>query len=123
MKCPYCDNDVPAGVNTCPACGANVPNNSTPAQAAQNVQGAQQIAPSGKSANTATILSCLIVGVGQMYLGQVAKGVVMLVASIILAALTGGISGAVTWIIGMVDAYKIGKKMEAGHSVGPWEFF
>ncbi|MBP5638354.1 MAG: hypothetical protein J6X55_02675 [Victivallales bacterium] len=58
-----------------------------------------------------------------MYLGQVGKGCVILLVSMILGVCTGGASGLVTWIIGMVDANRIGKKLEAGQSVGPWEFF
>ena len=126
MKCPYCDNEVPNGVTSCPSCGAAVANTApaTPdAQQPPYQQQPGQISGNGKSASTATLLSCLITGLGQMYLGQVGKGVVMLIGSVILSVCTGGFSGLVTWIIGMVDANKIGKKIEAGHSVGPWEFF
>ena len=73
------------------------------------------IPPSGKSASTALILSCLIAGLGQIYLGQTLKGLIIL-------ALTCA-TGPIGWIVGMIDAYSIGKKLEAGQSVGEWEFF
>ena len=85
----------------------------------------KMITPSGstKSPTTATILSCLIVGVGQMYLGQSLKGVVMLAAAIVLGFFTFGLLSLPIWIAGMIDANKIGKKLQAGRSVGEWEFF
>lgn len=58
-----------------------------------------------------------------MYLGQVLKGVVILLATIVIGALTAGVGSIVIWIIAMIDASKIGKKLEAGQSVGEWEFF
>lgn len=86
------------------------------------------IQPNGKSASTAMWLSCLLVGAGQMYLGQVAKGIIILVVGILLSLLTeeagaGGIGGIIVLIIAMSDAYKQGKKMENGESIGQWTFF
>lgn len=83
------------------------------------------VTPSGspKSATTATILSCVIVGLGQMYLGQVLKGLVLLVSAVVLGVFTAGILAIPIWIIGMIDGNKIGKKLEAGQPVGQWEFF
>ena len=45
-----------------------------------------------KSPLAASLLSLLVVGLGQMYLGQVAKGILMLIIALILGALTSGIS-------------------------------
>ena len=63
-----------------------------------------------------------------MYLGQVYKGIALLASAIILNLVTMGITGIAIggipiWIIAMIDANKIGKKIEAGQSVGEWEFF
>lgn len=85
--------------------------------------GQKTIQPSGKSASTAVLLTCLITGLGQMYLGQVLKGVVILLAAIVIGVATAGVGAPVIWIVAMVDASKIGKKLEAGQSVGEWEFF
>ena len=73
------------------------------------------IHPSGKSASLALLLSCLIAGIGQIYLGQTLKGLVILAVTFV--------TGPIGWVIGMIDAYLIGKKLEAGQSVGEWEFF
>ena len=69
------------------------------------------------------LLSLLIVGLGQMVVGQVAKGVAILLGSIILAALTFGLSVLVTWPLAAIDAYMIANKLRHGRPVGKWEFF
>ena len=122
--CANCGQAVNANQAICLGCGCALTqlpgvNN------AQNVQNAGQkkIQPSGKSASTATILSCLVVGLGQMYLGQILKGIVMLLGAMVIGAVTVGAAALPIWIIAMVDANKIGKKLEAGQSVGDWEFF
>lgn len=66
---------------------------------------------------------CLIAGLGQMVLGQVTKGVMILIGSMVVAVLTAGISIFVTWPLGGIDAYLIAKKLKNGQSVGEWECF
>ena len=66
---------------------------------------------------------CCIAGLGQMILGQVIKGVVILIGSMIAAVLTAGVSILVTWPLGGIDAYLVAKKLKDGRSVGQWDFF
>jgi len=73
-----------------------------------------------KSAILAAVISLIIPGVGQMYLGQMTKGIIILAASILLSCI--GV-GFVVWIVGVVDAYLIGQKLEQGQSVGDMQFF
>ena len=58
-----------------------------------------------------------------MYLGQAGKGLVLLVVALLIGAATAGFSAPVFWIVGMIDAHKIGNKLANGHSVGEWECF
>jgi len=61
-----------------------------------------------KNAGLAAVLSFLIIGVGQIYNGQVGKGITMLVVAIILAITIIGLIGTlIIWIYGIVDAYQI----------------
>ncbi|MBE6406057.1 MAG: hypothetical protein E7040_08555 [Lentisphaerae bacterium] len=76
-----------------------------------------------KSVGTAQILACLIPGLGQIYNGQVVKGIVIILANIILASATFGISGIVILILAVIDAGNIAKKLNEGRTVGEWEFF
>jgi TM2 domain-containing membrane protein YozV len=61
-----------------------------------------------KSAGFALLLSLLICGVGQMYNGQVAKGILMLIGCAVLWIV---LLGWVIWIWSMVDAYQTAKAM------------
>jgi len=46
-----------------------------------------------------------------MYLGQVKKGIVLLIGAIILSGITYGTLALPIWIAVMVDAYRIGRKL------------
>jgi TM2 domain-containing membrane protein YozV len=82
-----------------------------------------QIHPSDppKNAIIAAVLSLLLFGgVGQMYLGQTKKGVIIIVASILLACV--GI-GFLIPFIGAVDAYMMAEKLQKGESIGDMQWF
>jgi len=85
----------------------------------------KKILPSNppKKPMVAAVLAFLLTGLGQVYLGQVHKGIALFIAGTIIGAITFGIACPVMFVISTVDAYKIAKKLEAGNSVGPWEFF
>lgn len=89
----------------------------------QRDPGYDMVQPEGKSAVTACLLSLVLVGLGQMYLGQAAKGLLMLLGAVVIGAVTLGVATVLIWIIAAVDAYKIGKKLEDGYPVGKWEWF
>jgi eukaryotic-like serine/threonine-protein kinase len=65
-------------------------------------------------------------GFGQMYNGQVFKGLCALGLTIFMAATTGG-GFCVAWplmnTVFAIDAYSIASKRRKGRSVGTWEFF
>ncbi|WP_350343907.1 hypothetical protein PRVXT_000269 [Proteinivorax tanatarense] len=76
-----------------------------------------------KSSATATLLSCFVPGVGQIYLGQTAKGLAWLGGSVLLTTMTAGLAAIPIWIAVMVDANLIGQKLQKGQPVQQWEFF
>lgn len=71
-----------------------------------------------KNPTTATILSFFIMGLGQIYNGQIGKGIMFIVLYIISIALMfvliGFITTPILWIWGMVDANKSAKKVNEG---------
>ena len=71
----------------------------------------------------AFVLSLIIIGMGQVYLGQVAKGLVLLACAIFLGFATFGVAAVIIYVISAVDVYKIGQKLKSGTSIGQWEFF
>jgi len=71
----------------------------------------------------AVILSLLLVGLPQMMMGQIAKGLLLLVSAVVIGALTLGAGAIVVWIIAAIDAAAIASKLESGKKVGDFEFF
>lgn len=61
-----------------------------------------------KSPGVALVLSLIICGAGQMYNGQVGKGIAMLLGCIFLWII---LLGWIIWIWSMVDAYQVAKRM------------
>ncbi|MDP6494466.1 MAG: hypothetical protein QGI09_03390 [Dehalococcoidia bacterium] len=68
-----------------------------------------------KNPTTATILSFFIAGLGQVYNGQIGKGIVFIVLYVISLVLmfvvVGFITTPILWIWGMVDANNSAKKI------------
>lgn len=90
------------------------------------MQSTEQISPSNppKDPIIAAVLSFLLFGgVGQIYLGQQKKGIILIVATIVLSCVTVGTVGWVVWLVGAYDAYVIGTRLKEGKTVGDMEFF
>ena len=85
--------------------------------------GPGSIKPAGQSAGMACFLSIILVGLGQIYLGQTAKGLLMLLGAIVIGVVTAGVGAAVAWLIAVADAYTLGKKLANEVPIGKWEFF
>ena len=68
-----------------------------------------------KNPGVAAVLSFFICGLGQIYNGQIFKGLIMIVCYAIswwlMFVLIGFITTPVLWIYGMYDAYKKAEKM------------
>lgn len=71
-----------------------------------------------KSAGVAAVLSALWSGLGQIYNGQIAKGIIlMLVQSVnvlLMFVLVGFLTYPVVWIYGIWDAYTTAEKINSG---------
>lgn len=76
-----------------------------------------------KSPGTATLLSCLFSGVGQIYLGQTLKGITIILVAIFLGSISVGSLALAINILSMIDANMIGNKLLRGQPVKQWEFF
>ncbi len=68
-----------------------------------------------KNPTTATILSFFIMGLGQIYNGQIGKGVMFVILYVIswvlMWVVVGFITTPILWIWGMVDANKSAKRI------------
>ncbi len=70
-----------------------------------------------KSPGLAAVLSFFFCGLGQIYNGQILKGLVFLVAYFISWAMMWIVIGFITtpimWIWGIVDAYRVAQRINA----------
>lgn len=70
-----------------------------------------------KSPGLAAVLSFFICGLGQIYNGQILKGLVFVVAYLIswlmMWIVIGFITTPIMWIWGIVDAYHVAQKINA----------
>jgi len=129
MFCPNCGKEIPDGSKFCQYCGAKL--SLTGESEGGQVQSvlseeeqkkrtyeeelirakAQQSAKVGtKSPGVAVVLSALWVGIGQIYNGQIGKGVLFIIlygVSVLLIFVGIGIvTTPILWLIGVIDAYK-----------------
>lgn len=58
-----------------------------------------------------------------MYLGQVGKGVAILLAAMGSYFIVPILGSLVICVFATVDAYQVGATLRAGKPVGKWEFF
>ena len=99
---------IAAGVST--ASAAVAPATQAPAVVRQVV-----IVKTEKSPALAAVLSFLICGLGQIYNGQIGKGILFFIAFVISSAaiwiVIGFLSTPALWIWGIVDAYKTAEEL------------
>lgn len=84
-----------------------------------------QIQPTQPPKNpiVAAILSLILLGgVGQLYLGQQKKGLI-LIAAWVIGICTGGILSVIVQVLGAVDAYMLAEKLQKGTAIGDMEWF
>lgn len=75
-----------------------------------------------KNPGLAAVLSFLIAGLGQIYNGQFAKGIIFIIVYffswLLMFVLIGFITTPILWIWGMYDAYKVAERHNKRISTG-----
>lgn len=134
MFCSGCGRAMSATDQFCPGCGrqtgTGAPTSTLASTAGTAVAPAQQTMPhptqapqqiivvrSLKSPGAAAVLSFFWAGLGQIYNGEIGKGIVFmllyLVSAFLMFAVIGFLTTPILWIFGMVDAYKTAEKINA----------
>lgn len=71
-----------------------------------------------KNSGLAAVLSFFFTGLGQIYNGQIGKGVLFMIVQtinfLLMFVIIGFITAPIFWIWGMVDAYKTAEKINKG---------
>ena len=122
--CENCGNPLGENTTYCESCGAKV-GNADPA-IATSISGNQRTVPVQTDQETARvqkknplialILSLIITGVGQIYNGQVRKGVILLVVFFIVIIIFWPLA-LIVWLFGMYDAYATAGKINNGDRI------
>ena len=115
MKCEKCDFEFKDNnVKFCPSCGA-------PTSQDTQLNDPNLIVNGDKNPILAAILSFLIIGLGQIYLGLTKKGIILFIAGFVSGILTLFIIGWILWLIvwgyAIYDAYNSANKMNNGIGV------
>ncbi len=104
--CPHCGAQVDPAAEICPKCGVRIKQPPAP-----------QIADR-KNPGLAAVLSFLFTGLGQIYNGQIGKGIAFLIIGIItwvtVLFLIGIILVPIWWIYNIYDAYNTAKEINMG---------
>lgn len=131
-KCPKCQTVAAIDAPVCVICGHQFRTQFTanqgtpdPTQAFTPIQPQQPYGypvQNSHSPGIAALLTFVLLGAGQMYNGQVAKGFLFLATAILFGCLFWPIS-LVIWVVGLVDAIMVGDKKQKGQFIDQWQFF
>lgn len=120
MYCPDCGAEVPYGAKFCPSCGCAVGDqDSSPGPASyggyKSPDYQSKVYVNKKSEGLALVLSLLIPGLGEIYVGESGKGAAILVANILcwilgIWLLFPFIICVALWIYAMYDSYMLAKQ-------------
>jgi TM2 domain-containing membrane protein YozV/RNA polymerase subunit RPABC4/transcription elongation factor Spt4 len=109
--CANCGNKIDKKAEICPECGVRQPGATT----------YQQPIYQQKNPGIAAVLSALWVGFGQIYNGEIAKGIVLMglyfISVLLIFVFIGIVTTPILWIFGIYDAYNTANKINAGEVV------
>ena len=120
MFCPNCAAQVADTAETCSNGGHGLRQAAGYPAKQQMSQPSVIVVRSEKSAGLAAVLSFFWCGLGQIYNGQIGKGIIMgglyLVSFFLIFIIIGIITTPILWIWGMIDAYKTAENINRAMS-------
>lgn len=103
--CSNCGNEIDEKAEICPKCGVRV----------KSIPITTSISIEKKSSGIAAIASFLFPGLGQVYNGEIGKGIMFVIIGIIFAllmfVLIGFILYPLFWVYNIYDAYKTAERI------------
>jgi TM2 domain-containing membrane protein YozV len=110
--CINCGEEIDTRAEICPKCGVRV------APPPASVQPPQPVITERKNEGIAAVLSFIFVGLGQIYNGQIGKGIMFIIVGVVcvvlMLVLIGFLLYFVLWVYNIYDAYNTAKKINAG---------
>ncbi len=108
--CVNCGAEIDAKAEICPKCGVRVAQPPAPTSQPAGVQ--------KKNEGIAAVASFLFVGLGQIYNGQIGKGILFFILGIVFVLLSFVLIGIplyiILWIYNIYDAYNTARQINAG---------
>lgn len=115
MFCSSCGNQADDSAQACGQCGTAFRAPAAPAPYAVAQQPQVILVRSDKNAGLAAVLSFFWCGLGQIYNGQIGKGLIFgflyFLSFLAIFILIGVITTPILWVWGMVDAYRTAERM------------
>lgn len=112
--CTNCGFEMDSSLKFCPECG-------TPTSNLRPAANTQLISNRQNSPGLAAVLSFLIIGLGQVYIGLTKKGIILFVLAIVSGILTiilvGYVLWLLVWVYSVYDAYNSAEKINNGIAV------
>lgn len=130
MHCSSCGKKIADGSSFCPECGAQQNKFAQPPQqqystaegTRDQVRRSNLVYPKNPPLSPHLALLALIQpGIPHIVFGQVAKGIVLILA--FWLSLPTGIGPLVILVASVIDAYKVGYALKLGKTVKKWAFF
>lgn len=131
MFCPACGNTNPDGAHFCTKCGKSLDGTPQPAAAPATAR-----AGTRDNQNTSLVypknpplsphlcwLQLVCPGVAHLVFGQIAKGIVIFLAVVLISTLIPVIGILASYGLAITDAYLVGAALKKGKPVGKWQFF
>ncbi len=107
--CQNCGAEIDKAAEICPKCGVRVAPPPSPPPTIQTER---------KNEGIAAVLSFIFVGLGQIYNGQIGKGIIFVIIGAIfvftMIFFIGFILYPIFWIYNIYDAYNTAKEINAG---------
>jgi TM2 domain-containing membrane protein YozV len=111
--CTSCGEKIKKEAEICPHCGVR-----QLAERAETQSQASNQSNKQKDSGIAAIASFLVTGLGQIYNGQILKGIVLIILQginlLLMFVLIGFFTYFITWIYGVYDAYHTAEKINQG---------
>lgn len=133
MLCQYCGTTLQNGSSLCSFCTGDNQRASAVRITIEPAWQKQAVAlddsrlvgalPARDPLLMAFLSGCCLAGLGQMLIGQSAKGVCIFIFGGIMAFITGGFASLAVLPLAALDAYLLADKLKNGRTVGLWEFF
>jgi len=112
MKCATCRRPVSSTADHCPHCGARL-------NAVATREGGALLPQEPKNPALAALMSFMLPGLGQIYVGQVGKGILYM-ALLLFSPFTFGMTHIALMLYAAIEANALARRRMEGEPISKW---